>query len=531
MLRDLVKRALGAAGRTGVGKNLVNAAVQADPGLKRYPSVERWPESLDGFEDLAFLFSSNQLSHGIASLQLDEAALLYGLARRVEPGAAVAEIGRFKGGTTLMLASALPDGAELWSYDLHVALRADMSGPQLDSELETALERYGLSERVHLVVGDSRTAEPPPRPCALVFVDGDHTYEGARADYERWVELVAPGGHMLFHDAVDVGGYGNHYPGIAQLVDEIERDRRESRAAAGRGLDRALHAPRLMRLVAVVLSWNGREDTLAALASLRGIDTVVVDNGSTDGSTDAVAERFPDVELVRAGVNLGFAGGNNVGIRRALDRGADWVLLVNNDAEAEPGLVDALAAAAAARPDAGVLACKVLFADSDRLWYAGADFDPILGRSRHEGFGDADEPGRLEDTDRATGAAMAVSRAAIEAAGLLDEELFLYAEDLEWSLRIREAGFAVVYVPAARVRHRVSSASGGAGSPTTSYYETRNMLAVVERYRPLPRGLTGMRRGLVVTPRVVLAARRPASAWAALRGWRDYRRGRMGRRG
>ena len=531
VLRDLVKRALGAAGRTGVGKNLVNAAVQADPGLKRYPSVERWPESLDGFEDLAFLFSSNQLSHGIASLQLDEAALLYGLARRVAPGAAVAEIGRFKGGTTLMLASALPDGAELWSYDLHVALRADMSGPQLDAELETALDRYGLSERVHLVVGDSRTAEPPPRPCALVFVDGDHTYEGARADYDplgrarrrrRAPALPRRGRRRRLREPLS----GDR---AARRGDRAGR--RAPRAAAGRRLDRALHAPLLMNLVAVVLSYNGREDTLAALESLRGIETVVVDNGSTDGSADAVAERFPDVELVRAGVNLGFAGGNNVGIRRALDRGADWVLLVNNDAEVEPGIVDALAAAAAARPDAGVLACKVLFADSGRLWYAGADFDPILGRSRHEGFGEADAAGRLEDTRRATGAGMAVSRAAIEAAGLLDEELFLYAEDLEWSLRIREAGFAVVYVPEARVRHRVSSAAGGAGSPTTSYYETRNMLAVVERYRPLPRGLTGVRRGLVVTPRVLLAARRPASAWAALRGWRDYRRGRMGRRG
>ena len=286
-----------------------------------------------------------------------------------------------------------------------------------------------------------------------------------------------------------------------------------------------------MQLVAVVLSYNGREDTLTALESLRGIETVVVDNGSTDGSADAVAERFPDVELVRTGVNLGFAGGNNVGIRRALDRGADWVLLVNNDAEVEPGLVEALEAAAAARPDAGVLACKVLYADSDRLWYGGAGFDPILGRSRHEGFGEPDAGGgELGETRRATGAAMAVSRAAIEAAGLLDEELFLYAEDLEWSLRIREAGFAVVYVPEARVRHRVSSAAGGAGSPTTVYYETRNMLAVVERYRPLPNGLTGIRRAAVVGPRVLLAARRPASAWAAVRGWRDYRRGRMGRR-
>ena len=224
VLRDLVKRALGAAGRTGVGKNLVHAAVLADPGRARYASVDRWPDQLDGFEDLAFLFSSNQLSHGIASLQLDEAALLYGLARRVPAGAAVAEIGRFKGGSTLLLASALPDGAELWSYDLHVALRADLSGPQLDSELSAALERYGLRDRVHLVVGDSRVVEPPPRAPVLVFVDGDHSYEGARADYERWSRLVAPGGHLLFHDAVDSGGYGNTYPGIARLVDEIERD-------------------------------------------------------------------------------------------------------------------------------------------------------------------------------------------------------------------------------------------------------------------------------------------------------------------
>jgi GT2 family glycosyltransferase len=291
-----------------------------------------------------------------------------------------------------------------------------------------------------------------------------------------------------------------------------------------------------MNLVAVVLSYDGREDTLAALESLRGIPTVVVDNGSSDGSADAVAERFPEVELIRAGVNLGYAAGNNVGIRRALERGADWVLLLNNDATVEPGLVEALEAAAAVRPDAGVLACKVLFADSERLWYAGAEFDARLGRSRHQRFGEPDEPepggnSELRDTGRATGAGMAVSRAAIEAAGLLDEELFLYAEDLEWCLRIREAGFAVVYVPEARVRHRVSAATGGAGSPTTLYYETRNVLAVVERHRPLPRGLTGVRRAAVVAPRVLLAARRPESAWAAVRGWRDYRRGRMGRRG
>jgi predicted O-methyltransferase YrrM len=233
VLRDLVKRGLAAAGRTAVGKNLVHAAVLADPARARYGNVERWPESLEGFEDLAFLFSSNQLSHGIASLQIDEAALLYGLARRLPDGATAVEIGRFKGGSTLLLASALPQGAELWSYDLHVALRPDLPGHVLDAELEGALERYGLRDRVRLVVADSRLADPPPAAPALVFVDGDHSYEGARADWERWRELVAPGGDVLFHDAVDTGGYGNHYPGVSRLVGELADDRFERRPGAG----------------------------------------------------------------------------------------------------------------------------------------------------------------------------------------------------------------------------------------------------------------------------------------------------------
>jgi predicted O-methyltransferase YrrM len=217
-VKELVRR----LGRTGLGKNLIHASVLRDPSSMRFRYVEQWPPDVRGFEDLAFLFSSTQLNHGVASLQIDEAALLYRLARDARSGP-FAEIGRFKGGSTLVFASALPAGAELWSYDLHVALRPDMPGEELDAELRGALERYGLAQKVHLLVADSRTVDPPPEPLELLFIDGDHSYEGARADFTRWGQFVRPEGHLLFHDAVDRGGYGNVYPGVARAVAEVER--------------------------------------------------------------------------------------------------------------------------------------------------------------------------------------------------------------------------------------------------------------------------------------------------------------------
>ena len=285
-----------------------------------------------------------------------------------------------------------------------------------------------------------------------------------------------------------------------------------------------------MNLIAVVLNWNGGDDTLAALASLEGIQTICVDNGSTDGSDRLVEERFPNVELIRTGVNLGFAGGNNVGIRRALALGADWVLLLNNDAVAEPRLEEALDSAARARPDAGLLACKVLAEDGHSVQYAGARFNKWVGYSGRVRTDGLDE---LRDVARADGAALAVSRAAVEQAGLLDEQLFAYVEDVEWSLRIRRAGFAVVFVPDARARHKGSAATGGRASTTNLYYSARNTIVVSERHAPLPRGLRGLRRGVVVGAHLAQSLSHPArlaAARAVLAGWRDARAGRLGQR-
>jgi GT2 family glycosyltransferase len=285
-----------------------------------------------------------------------------------------------------------------------------------------------------------------------------------------------------------------------------------------------------VNLYAVVLNWNGGDDTLAALASLEGIPTICVDNDSTDGSDRLVEQRFPNVELIRTGANLGFAGGNNIGIRRALERGADWVLLLNNDAVVEPGLADALDRAARARPDAGLLACKVLSEDGQSVQYAGAGFNKWLGYSGRVSTSGPDE---LRDVARADGAAMAVSRPAVERAGLLDLALFAYVEDVEWSLRIRRAGFGVVFVPDARARHKGSAATGGRASTTNLYYDTRNTIVVSERHAPLPRGLRSLRRAVVVGAHVAQAAMHPSrgeAVRAVLAGWRDARAGRLGQR-
>lgn len=295
----------------------------------------------------------------------------------------------------------------------------------------------------------------------------------------------------------------------------------------------------------VVLSWNGREDTLACLASLRelaseGVSVVCVDNGSVDGTQDAVRAAFPEVTLIENGRNLGFAGGNNVGIAHALAHGADWAVLVNNDATLAADAIEALRAAAARHPDAGVLAGKVLFAGGgavERVWFAGQRVRLTVGYSgRPRGHGRPDGPAyRVErETDRAVGAFMAVSRAAIGTAGMLDDDLFLYVEDVDWCVRIRHAGLAVWFVPDAIARHRVSASSGGEGaSPTALYYGARNTVVVCERHRPLPPGLSGLRRAAIAATFGMHALRSPhrrALLRAVRDGYRDARAGRLGER-
>jgi GT2 family glycosyltransferase len=264
---------------------------------------------------------------------------------------------------------------------------------------------------------------------------------------------------------------------------------------------------------------------------------IVVDNASTDGTSEAVRQEFPAIELIENPANLGFAEGNDIGIRHALARGADHVLVLNNDTEVDPAFLAPLLDEASQRPDAGALSPKILFAEPpDLIWFAGAEYDPYSGyNGRQRGYREHDDGSfdTVVETGRVCGAAMLVPRTVLEKVGVFDPQLFAYSEDTDWSLRAREAGYRHYVVPASRVWHKVSAASGGESSPTALYYDLRNALVVAERHAPLGTFGTWRRRLVVLGAHAVQAARTPrrkeclAATW---QGWRDFRAGRLGRR-
>lgn len=292
---------------------------------------------------------------------------------------------------------------------------------------------------------------------------------------------------------------------------------------------------------AIVLSWNGREDTLRCLESLTRVShadlgIVCVDNGSIDGSLEAVRERFPQVVLIDAGANVGYSAGNNLGLRYALAHGARWAMLVNNDATVAGDVVEGFERAARERPRAGILAGKVLFADRPHtVWFAGQRVGELLGYSgRPRGYGRVDGPrySRIQPVGRAVGALMAVSSEAMSTVGLLEEDLFAYVEDVDWALRVREAGMEVVLAPDAHAWHSVSASTGGeAASTHTLYYGVRNTVTVLERRRPLGRVGSALRRTAILATFCLHALTRPdrrAAIGAVREGFQDARAGRLG---
>lgn len=219
----------------------------------------------------------------------------------------------------------------------------------------------------------------------------------------------------------------------------------------------------------ILVNWNGKEVTLDCLRSLAQVKypqfrILVVDNASTDGSVESFRAEFPGAELLPLPENRRFAGGNNAGIRYALDRGAEILLLLNNDTTVDSTFLDCMVDAYRREPAAGIVAPKIYYHDQpETIWYAGGRISFWTGTMRHIGIREKDH-GQYDsaaDTGYATGCCILTGRNVVERIGLLDESYFMYGEDADWSLRAQRAGYRVIYEPRARVWHKISVSAGG----------------------------------------------------------------------
>lgn len=234
----------------------------------------------------------------------------------------------------------------------------------------------------------------------------------------------------------------------------------------------------------IVLSYNGREDTLACLRSLDhlmypNVEVIVVDNDSTDGSVEAIRSAYPKTTIIETGANLGFTGGNNVGIRRALDKGADYIMLLNNDTIVAPDMLNLMVEVMEGDPTIGVTGPTIYYYNApDLIWSAGGQIDWTQGLTSMIGLNEEDKSQfgvSPRPVDFVTGCAMLVKREVWEKAGLLDDKFFMYYEETEWCVRANRAGYKIMHIPSAMMWHKISI-DERATSPRTYYYMTRNRL-------------------------------------------------------
>lgn len=261
------------------------------------------------------------------------------------------------------------------------------------------------------------------------------------------------------------------------------------------------------KVTVVLLNLNGKTLTLDCLQSLRElrqaavqVRTIVVDNGSTDDSVSAIQKQFPKVTVIANHQNLGFCGGNNLGVRTAIQQGAQYVLILNNDTVVHPLLVENLLSTANEH-NAQILSPKIYFAagyefhkhryrENQRgrvIWYAGGIIDWANVLPSHRGVDELDhgQYNRVEETEFVTGCATFLTRQVYEAIGLYDPVYFAYFEDADFSIRARRVGLRLLYAPSAYLWHKNAASFGGSGSPFQDYFITRNRVIFGLRYAPL----------------------------------------------
>lgn len=255
----------------------------------------------------------------------------------------------------------------------------------------------------------------------------------------------------------------------------------------------------LPKVFIIILNWNNWPDVLECLSSLKNNDypnyqVVIIDNGSREKPQVSDSE----IKIIYNKENLGFSGGNNVGIKYALEKGADYVLLLNNDTIVSRDFLTKLVEAGESNKKFGILGPKIYFADQkEKIWFAGGQVNWLYNKGTMRGYNEIDK-GQYDssstsakggpasdgqETDYITGCCLLIKRAVIEKIGLMPEDYFLYYEDTDWSLAAQEVGFKCIFVPGAKIWHK-GSKSSIEGSPSYIYYHIRNGLIMAQKYAP-----------------------------------------------
>ena len=294
-------------------------------------------------------------------------------------------------------------------------------------------------------------------------------------------------------------------------------------------------------VAAVVVTWNSRDYISACLSSLAEsatpVEVTVVDNDSSDGTADFIADAFPDVHVIRSSSNLGFAAGINLAVRdlAARPHPPEHLLLLNPDATLDPDALGYLLDTLEVDPQAAIVCPLILREDHTTIWFAGGAIDRSLGDSPHEHQGEpAEIVAGVFRTGRACGCAMLMRLAEYQGFGGMRDELFLYWEDTEFSLRVTDAGRTVLIDTRAHCYHAASASSGGGTSFTYEYYMTRNRLYVMTTHLGHSRAralMTRVPRSIKRALDLALSGQwRAAGRYSSahLRAYRDFVAGKSG---